>query len=99
MFTVVASTMTKHTTSEDVHQLFKKRVDALTRTGWEPIGVPVYYPNAITQCMTIGPVTSIMLETMSANQSGGSPVPRELVYLFGGRGPFGEKHWYDSCDG
>lgn len=96
MFTVVASIMTKHTTTEDVHQLFKKRVDTLSRAGWEPVGVPLYYPNGITQCMTLGPVTSAMLETIAINQSGGSPVPCDFVYKFGGRGPFGEKHWYDE---
>lgn len=98
MFTVVASVMTKHSKTEDVHQFFKKRVDALSSAGWELVGVPLYYPNAITQCMTLGPVTSEMLETIVAKQAGGSPVPRDLVYKFGGRGPFGEKHWYDEWD-
>lgn len=96
MFTVVASVMTKHTTTEDVHELFKKQVDTLLQAGWEPVGVPLYYPNGITQCMTLGPVSSIILETISAVQSKGSPVPHEFVYRFGGRGPFGEKHWYDE---
>jgi len=96
MFTVVASVMTKHTTTEDVHDLFKKRVDTLLQAGWEPVGTPVYYPNAITQCMALGPVTSTLLETINAVQSKGSFVPLNLVYRFGGRGPFGEKHWYDE---
>lgn len=99
MFTVVAATMTKHTTSHDVHESFKKRMEALAQAGWEPIGVPVYYPNGMTQCMTLGPVSPVMQEVITANQASGSPVPREFVYSFGGRGPFGEKHWYDSCDG
>ena len=99
MFTVVAATMTKHTTSDDVRHLFKKRRETLVQAGWEPVGEPVYYPNGMTQCMTLGPVTSDTLEIIAANQARGSPVPREFVYLFGGRGPFGEKHWYETCDG
>jgi hypothetical protein len=99
MFTVVAATMTKHTTSHDIHASLKKQMEALSQRGWEPIGSPVYYPNGITQCMTLGVVTPVMLETITANQARGSPVPRDLVYMFGGRGPMGEKHWYESCEG
>uniref|UniRef100_A0A6C0F6H2 Uncharacterized protein n=1 Tax=viral metagenome TaxID=1070528 RepID=A0A6C0F6H2_9ZZZZ len=99
MFTVVAATMTKHTTSHDIHELFTKRMKALAQAGWEANGVPVYYPNGMTQCMTLGPVSPDMQEILKSNQARGSPVPREFVYMFGGRGPFGEKHWYESCDG
>lgn len=99
MFTVVAATMTKHTTPDGIRQSFKERMGTLSRAGWEPVGVPVYYPNGMTQCMTLGHVTPVMLETIVINQARGSPVPREFVYLFGGRGPMGEKHWYETCDG
>jgi len=99
MFTVVASTMTKHTTTDDIHIAFKKRMGTLSQAGWSPVGSPVYYPNGMTQCMTMGPVTPALLEIIRANQVRGSPDPREFVYMFGGRGPFGEKHWYESCEG
>jgi hypothetical protein len=95
MFTVVAATMTKYTKSDDVHQSFTKQAEILSQAGWEPIGSPVYYPNGMTQCMVLGPATPVVLEAAAATQAGGSNVPREFVYIFGGRGPMGEKHWYD----
>lgn len=99
MFTVVAATMTKHTTSEDIRQSFANQMKTLSRAGWEPVGSPAYYPNGMTQCMTLGPATSVTLAAANATQTRGSPTPREFVYIFGGRGPMDEKHWYETCDG
>ena len=94
-FTIVCSPMRKNTTSDETIGALELQVADLVRQGWAPVGGIVYYKNAVSQALVLGTIDAT--KEIDRLQRFGSSEPRELVYIFGGRGANGEKHWYEDC--